>query len=176
MKICSERILLRSLEKADAKAIFAYRSLPEVAKYQYWEPFTEEQALTFATRYGSADSHKKDNWLAWAVIEKENNNFIGDCALKIINDKAEIGCNIAPRHQHRGYAKEVLNMLFDYCFDHLGIEEIFGITDSENTASVKLMESLQMTKLPDFEGNVMCKGRLSIEHQYSIKKSKRNES
>ncbi len=45
--ISSDRILLRTIKESDVGAILSYRSLDEVARYQYWEPFTEDMALTF---------------------------------------------------------------------------------------------------------------------------------
>ena len=166
----NERILLRPVNKTDAESIFSYRSLPEVAKYQYWEPFTKEQALNFVTRHGDADPNKKDDWVALAIINKKNNELIGDCALKISANTTEIGCNIAPGYQHRGFAKETLELLFEFCFKNADTDEIYGITDSENTTSVKLMKSLNMYKIPDFEEKTICKGVLCTEHKYVIRK------
>ena len=167
----SERILLRPFNKADTESILAYRSLPEVARYQYWKPFTKEQTLIFVIQHSDADLNKKGEWLALAIISKKENELIGDCALKISTKTAEIGCNIAPVHQHQGFAKETLELLFDYCFKNTDTDEIYGITDSENTASIKLMKSLNMLKITDFEEKTMCKGRLCTEHKYVIRKT-----
>ncbi len=167
----SGRIFLRSIHEADADAIFAYRSLPEVAKYQYWEPFTKEEIWLFVKEYSipKFDVHLK--WNALAVILKEGHQLIGDCSLKLVDNQVEIGCIIAPKYQHQGFANEALGLLIDYCFANMDIDEVYGITDSENRASIRLMESLHMVKSPDFEEKVVCKGLLSVEYKYAIKKS-----
>lgn len=171
--ISSERVLLRSIQETDLEAIYSYRSLKEVARYQYWEPFTKEQTADFIEKNKNADFNKKEKWIGLAIINKENDKLIGDCSISVDKDKAEIGCNTSPEYQHKGFAKEVLSLLFDYYFNTIGIDEIFGITDSENTASIRLMESMGMIKSPDFEEKLICKGAWCIEHKYSIKRSGR---
>lgn len=168
--ISSERILLRSIQETDLEAIHSYRSLKEVARYQYWEPFTKEQTADFIDKNKNADLDKREEWIGLVIINKENNKLIGDCSVRVSLDKAEIGCNISPKYQHKAFAKEVLSLLFDYYFSTIGVNEIFGITDSENIASIRLMESMGMIKSPDFEEKLICKEAWSIEHKYSVKK------
>ena len=50
-RIESERLYLRPFGHGDAEAVWAYRSLAEVARYQYWEPYTPEDARSFIERY-----------------------------------------------------------------------------------------------------------------------------
>lgn len=168
--ILSGRVLLRPIAVADADAVFSYRSLAEVARYQYWEPFTKEQTLDFVNQNGNPDFGKRGEWIGLAIISKDTEKLIGDCALKIEGDRTEIGCNISPEYQNRGFAKETLELLIDYSFKITGVNEVYGITDSENTASVRLMESVGMVRTPAFEERIIYKGILSIEHKYSIKR------
>ncbi|PXV68076.1 RimJ/RimL family protein N-acetyltransferase [Dysgonomonas alginatilytica] len=169
--ISSQRILLRSIHETDLEAIYSYRSLEEVARYQYWEPFTKEQTADFIDKNKDSDLDKEGEWIGLAVINKQDNKLIGDCAVCVAECKAEIGFNISPDYQHKGFAKEVLNLLCDYYFNISGINEVFGITDSENTASIRLMESIGMVKSSDFEERLICKGVWSIEYKYVITKS-----
>lgn len=53
-RIESERLYLRPFGHGDAEAVWAYRSLAEVARYQYWEPYTPEDARSFIERYARA--------------------------------------------------------------------------------------------------------------------------
>lgn len=169
--ICSQRILLRVIQKQDTDSIFAYRSLDSVARYQYWEPFTKEKTIDFVNKCSNTDINTKGEWIGLAIIDREYDTLAGDCSLKINDTVAEIGCNISPQYQHKGIAKETLGLIIDYCFTKIGVDKVFGITDSQNTASIKLMESLNMDKVSDFEERLICKGRLSIEHKYMIDKN-----
>lgn len=168
--INSDRIQLRSIINEDTDAIFLYRSLREIAKFQYWEPYTKDQALDFVNQNSYADFNKEGNWIGLAIINIDSDELIGDCSVKVFESTVEIGCNISPKYQNKGYAKEVLSLIIDHYFKRENINEVFGITDSENLASIKLMESLHMTKSPDFEEKVKCKGNWCLEHKYSLTK------
>jgi len=168
--IYSGRIVIRNIRETDTEAIFQYRSLPEVAKYQYWEPFTKEQVIDFVKRCSHPDFEKEGQWIGLAI--EHENKVIGDCAFCIANNTVEIGCNISPQYQNKGFAKEALSFLIDYCFNKMKVREITGITDSKNDASIKLMELLGMIKVPGFENNIICKGEDCIEHKYSLLRNK----
>lgn len=170
--LSSDRIFLRSFQETDADAIFAYRSLEDIAKYQYWEPYNYEDTLNFIKNNLNSDLSNKETWVGLAIIDKSYQKLIGDCAIRINKNDAEIGCNISPEYQKFRYAKEALSLLIDYCFKNNAIDEIFGITDSGNTASIRLMQSMQMVKSDEFEEQIVCKGCISIEHKYFIKRSR----
>ena len=165
IKLYSDRILIRDIQESDIEAIHSYRSLDTIARFQYWEPYTKEQTRRFVKQCENPDLSKRDEWLGFAIIYKKNNEFIGDCALKIGADWAEIGCNISPKYQQKGFASEVLKILISYCFDTIGLDEVYGITDSKNEASIKLMESVGMTRSAEFKEKLICKGVESIEHK-----------
>lgn len=165
----SERIILRSIRENDVDAIFSYRSLDTVARYQYWEPYTIERAKEFVDQCKNTYLSQRGEWIGLAIIHKDSNKLIGDCALKIEGDSAEVGCNISPEFQGQGFAKEVLSTIIEYCFSNIDeVKEVFGITDSLNIASIRLMQSVGMIKVPDFEERIICKGLESIEHKYII--------
>lgn len=166
--LSSERLILRPLTKQDASAVYAYRSLPEIAKYQYWQAFTLPQAVKFVNDNANTPLNKRGGWIGLAVILKENNNFIGDCALKIEGSDAEIGFNISPQYQKQGFAKEVIKMLAEYSFNTANAKKVIAVTDTQNTACVNLLKSAGFTKDLTFEEKLICKGVLSIEHKYFI--------
>lgn len=166
----SDRISIRPIYQTDTDSIYAYRSLEEVARYQYWAPFSKEQTTKFVNQNKKENLNTRGKWIGLAIIYRDNGLLIGDCAIRINDDTAEIGCNISPEYQHKGLAKETIRLLIDYCFRKAEVKEVFGITDRENKASVQLMESLGMVKDSGFQEEIMCKGLLSVEHRYSIKK------
>lgn len=165
--IYSGRLLLRCITETDTDAIFAYRSLPEVARYQYWEPFTIEQTMDFVSKCSRTGLNKDGQWTGLAIEYK--GILIGDCACNISDNTIEIGCNISPEYQGMGIAKEALTLLTRYCLKYFDIKEIIGITDSRNIASIRLMESLGMKKNPDFENHIICKGEECVEYKYFMK-------
>lgn len=169
LPIYSERITLRTIQEADVDDIFSYRSLEEVAKYQYWEPFSKEKTISFAKSCSNAQINKKGEWIGLAIIA--NKKLIGDCSLRFEDYFAEVGCNISPDFQGRGYARDTLKALFLIAFNNLLIDNVIAITDSKNLASIRLMESVGMTKVSDFENKIICKGHACIEYKYSIERT-----
>lgn len=163
----SQRIKLRAILETDTETIYNYRSLPEVAKYQYWEPFTMQQTKDFVSRCCNPDLDEEHQWIGLAIVYQEK--VIGDCAFKISEKIAEIGCNISPEYQGMGLARESLSILIRYFLKNKDVKEIIGITDSRNIPSVRLMQSLGMVKVPDFETLIICKGEDCIEHKYAIR-------
>ena len=47
MKIESERFILRTLRETDLEDFLTYRADENVARYQYWEPYTSGQAVEY---------------------------------------------------------------------------------------------------------------------------------
>lgn len=165
----SERLLLRPFAESDTDSIHSYRSLECVAKYQYWHPFSKEEVVELIRKNMQQPVGIRGVWSGLAITCKDSSMLIGDCAFKLNDVNAEVGCNISPVYQQKGYAREALAILCTYIFkDISGVSEIYAITDAENIASAKLLESIGMTKTRDHEEVVLCKGRLSVEHKYSI--------
>lgn len=157
---------------SDIDAIFSYRSLEEVALYQYWYPYTKEQTAAFINQNKDSDLNILDKWNGFAIISKTDNTLIGDCAIRITNETAEIGCNISPIYQGKGFAKEALQLLIDASCNKHNIHAIYAIIDSNNFASKRLLESLGMIRLVDFEEESICKNLICIEHKYFLKKER----
>ena len=128
-RIESERLYLRPFGHGDAEAVWAYRSLAEVARYQYWEPYTPEDARSFIERYAGQVPGENQTWTGLAVVLKATGTVIGDCAFYLDGDRAEVGCNISPAYQRRGLAREALQTLVAYCAEVYKVALIRGITD-----------------------------------------------
>ena len=157
-RIESERLYLRPFGHGDAEAVWAYRSLAEVARYQYWEPYTPEDARSFIERYAGQVPGEDQTWTGLAVVLKATGTVIGDCAFYLDGDRAEIGCNISPAYQRRGLAREALQTLVAYCAEVYKVALIRGITDSRKLSSIRLQESLGMVRDRTFENRIQCKG------------------
>lgn len=165
-RIESERLYLRPFGHGDAEAVWAYRSLAEVARYQYWEPYTPEDARSFIERYAGQVPGENQTWTGLAVVLKATGTVIGDCAFYLDGDRAEIGCNISPAYQRRGLAREALQTLVAYCAEVYKVALIRGITDSRNLSSIRLQESLGMVRDRTFENRIQCKGETCTEYRF----------
>src|SRR5262245_53434918 len=105
--LVTPRLLLRRLEDGDAEALFSYRSLPEVAKYQGWDSFDMADAARLIASQAERQPGVPGTWLQLAIVDRESNRIAGDCGLHFIIDDPrlmEIGITLAPAFQHRGCA------------------------------------------------------------------------
>ena len=64
-----------------------------------------------------------------------------------LNKRAGVGILIyEPESRRRGFAREALNLLIPYCFDHLGLHQLFANVGAQNQASIQLFEALGFIK------------------------------
>jgi ribosomal-protein-alanine N-acetyltransferase len=156
----TERLVLREVLPTDAVGMFELDSNPLVHTYVGAKPVqtieqSQEVIRNLRTQYA-------ENGVArWAVIEKENNCFIGWAGLKYyrkeingFNNFYDLGYRLIPKYWGKGYATEAGIASLNYGFEKLQLEEIYAMADSANTASVKVLQKcgMQYTGSFDFDG------------------------
>lgn len=170
-KLDTGRTILRAIEEADLEDFLYYRSNADVARYQYWETFSRDQALEYIKKYGHSEPGIPGEWFQLGIVDKETNRLIGDCSIKLdsLDPRiAEVGCSISCDYQKKGIAREALESLFDYAFRELKVHRISAITDCENAACIKLLERLKMRREGHYVKNVWFKGGWGSEYSYAI--------
>lgn len=115
-------------------------SQEETAKYMLWLPTKNiEEAKD---RMIKTIEYQKDK-IAYLVYEKESGQAIGFAGMKEIENKVyeDSGIGIGSKFVGRGYGKQILMSLVEYCFEDLGAIRIVCSCRSENIASKKLQLS-----------------------------------
>ncbi len=168
----TQRLKLRPFQKSDLDSFVAYRSDPEVARYQSWDaPYPVEKAAAFIEDMAQSTPDTHGNWYQFAVELKETGAMIGDCTFHTLledNRQAEIGFSFARRYQGVGYATEAVQRLLDYLFADLALHRVQAICDVENTASARLLERVGMRREAHFVDNSWFKGAWSSEYVYAL--------
>lgn len=156
MKIILEtnRLLLRELNVEDAENFHKLNLNPNVIKYTGNSAFENiEKAKEFLENY---QDYKLNGYGRWAVIYKENNEFIGWCGLKFdeIDNETDIGFRFFEKVWNKGYATESAKACLNYGFEKLNLKRIVGRAMKENIGSIKVLEKigLEYEKDTDFEG------------------------
>ena len=154
------RLLIRPFTAGDASLIQALNSEPAVLQY-IPEPVidSEEKALEILTTIILPQYHRKLG--RWAVVVKDNNQFIGWCGLKWLEPSGEIdlGYRYLPAAWGKGYATEAAARLLTYGFEQLGLPKIIAHAHRENVASQKVLEKIGMTLVGEgMEDGVPLKG------------------
>jgi RimJ/RimL family protein N-acetyltransferase len=134
--------LLRRVLPSDLPAFQAYRAIPELGRYQAWSPMSETEALAFLNEMHTAHLFTPGKWLQLGIVEPGTERLIGDIGLFLAADErtAEIGFTLEPPAQGRGIATAAVRAALQLLFAATAVQHVLGITDSRNTASVRLLK------------------------------------
>ena len=168
----TERLVLRGFRHEDLGTFTAYRSDPEVARYQSWDaPYPRERAAEFLREMRCSIPGLPGEWHQVAIERKSDGELLGDCAFCVLAEdsrQAEIGFTLARAHQGQGYAAEAVARLLDHLFDDFRLHRVRAICDVENVPSARLMERLGLRREACMVGSLHMKGRWSSEYWYAI--------
>lgn len=168
----TSRLQLRPLQESELAAFAAYRSDPEVARYQSWSaPYSLEQARVFLKDMNRAQPGTPGHWFQLAIERQTQPGLIGDCAFQVLQDderQAQIGYTLARPFQKQGYAAEAVRALLDFLFSEYGLHRITAVCDALNVPSARLLERIGMRREGQFLENVWFKGAWGDEYSYAI--------
>lgn len=139
--IKTERLTLNQVELNDAEFILFQRSSPEVTKYIRREPYTKvEQAIAFIEMITQQFTEKQS--YTWALRNPETNEMLGSiCLWNFSEDRktAEIGYDLHPNFQGKGFMNEAMQATINYGFNELNLNQIEAFTSKYNETSKKLL-------------------------------------
>ena len=64
-----------------------------------------------------------NNFWVWAVIEKQQGQFVGTCA--IVGKDHELGYRLLEKHWRKGYGREISDALVEHAFRTMKLEQVF---------------------------------------------------
>ncbi len=138
----TDRLLLRPLTLSDAEAFFRYRSLPEVCRFQSFQPKTRSEIEAFLRENESTPPNTPGSWRQLAICLRDG-TLIGDVGLHTLDEwQLELGYTLAPEHQGKGYATEAVAAVLRQAFAVWNKHRVTASVDPENHASIRLLERL----------------------------------
>jgi len=138
------RLRLRAVRGSDAPALLEIFADPAVARYGSsppWADLAEAERRVARDLQGGADG----SVLALLVERAADARVIGRCVLFHVDRgcrRAEVGYALASSAWGQGYAREAVQALLDYGFEHLDLNRVEADIDPRNTASARLLERL----------------------------------
>jgi RimJ/RimL family protein N-acetyltransferase len=174
IQITTERLIIRNLKLTDVDAFHAYRSNPEVARYQGFDVMTLAESARFIEVQKDKLFGNAGEWVQFGIENKLAKKIIGDCAIKLDPKDtriATIGITISHLEQRKGFAKETLSSILDFLFDLPDFHRVQEIVDAENIASIRLLQSLGFKQEGHFIQNIFFNGKWGSEFQYAMLKS-----
>ncbi len=83
--------------------------------------------------------------------------------------RAALGILIASEEDRKkGYGAEVLSLISNYCFSHLGLHQVYANVSADNPASIKLFEKGNFEKVGVKKDWVLIKGKFKDEVLYQL--------
>jgi ribosomal-protein-alanine N-acetyltransferase len=154
------RLTLRVLDLDDAKAIFGLRTNKEVNEFiDRKTPRNLSEARAFIDRISTLA--EKSKGIFWVLSSKSSHQLMGTIGLRNFEDEenyAEIGYEIDPIYQQKGFMSEAFKAVLNFGFNELELKTIEAFTHKDNDASIALLEQQKFVLHPDrrdegFENN-----------------------
>jgi aminoglycoside 6'-N-acetyltransferase len=154
-------VRLRALRADDIDDFLAYRSDPEVARYQGLQPMDRE-AAPVALREAMPSPWREGDWAQIGIARAEDDRLSGDIGLlRERPAQVQLGFSLARGAQGRGWAHTAVRTCIDALLVPLGMTRLRGITDARNAASLRLMSRRGF--LQTFSEDVVFRGEACTE-------------
>ena len=160
----SQRLILRRLQQGDVSDIHAYRSMPDVARYQSWSYYLLGDAEDLIKRQAATPFDAPGSWVQLAIVW--DGELIGDCGVHTFRDSpsdCEIGITMHPDHHGQGFAAEAVSCVVSHWFSKLRKRSFRAVVDSRNQPAVRLFEGLGFQRDPQTATKVRFKGEWAVE-------------
>jgi RimJ/RimL family protein N-acetyltransferase len=139
--LTTERLRLRQLTHADADAVMAMGSSPEVLRYLNDPPVdTRDKAIEMIDWLNRL--YQKHDAVQWGITLRGDDHLIGQCGCygwDRANRRVDIGYHLMPSHWGKGYATEAARAAIGWCFDNLDVHRIQADCTDGNIASERVM-------------------------------------
>lgn len=167
----TERLLLRRMEPSDAAVVHAYRSDPEVARFQSWGAALAGEIAASLEAAAASGPGIPGDWFQMAIVLRETGSVVGDCGIRVPEQEprqAEIGITLAPAFQGRGLATESLEAILGWLLGDLGKHRVFASVDPRNGASIALMQRVGMRQEAHLVESLWFKGAWADDLIFAI--------
>ena len=168
----TERLVLRPFRESDLDAVLAMQSSPEVARYLYWGPRTEAEALeALGKKIAARAIHADGDALSLAGVLKTTGALVADVVLWLASEQhrlGEIGYIVPPEHRGRGYATEATSPLLHIAFKDLGLHRVIGRVEARNVGSARVLEKAGYCLEGTLRQSVIKNGHVLDQWMYAI--------
>lgn len=151
----TERLLIRPfLVAADTEPMAAVYGDPEVMRFIPGGALTDVAAVR-ATLETHAGTQERLGFSAWAVVERQTGDVIGDAGFGILEQTGdvELGYTLARAYWGRGYATEAAGACLEAGLAHIAAARIVAVVDEANEASLRVAERIGMTRIGTIEAH-----------------------
>ena len=153
--ISTQRLWLRELTLEDLPYLFSIISDEDTMSY-YPRPFTYDESKAWIEK--SIRSYKENGYGLWALIDREEEIFIGQSGISDQNIDGEtlpeIGYQLHKKYWNRGLATESALASLDYGFKVLKLPELYIHTHVNNIPARRVAQKIGMRYWKEFHKSV----------------------
>lgn len=165
----SERLKYRIMKISDIPDIFEYSSNSECTKYVLFDKHKSfnDTAKFVANVY---DENNTGTYMCWAVEHREDKKVIGtiDLILSERYNEIEIGYIFNKNYWRKGYGRESVKTIVDYCKNCLGLKSLLGVAFEVNEGSRKLLEStgfVEFERIENYHNKILLKSKNGVAYR-----------
>ena len=168
--LISERLRIEPIQSAHAQLVFPSLQDPAIYTYLPDDPPTEE---TLQQRYDYWEKGRSPDgtelWLNWVVFLRDSMTPVGTLQATVPQGKpGGFAYVVFPSFWRQGYAREMATCVITHLFEAHCMPSLFAEIDTRNTGSIRLVESLGLTRIATTQGADFFKGASSDEYTYSV--------
>lgn len=151
----TKRLIIRTITEDDTQGIFELDADPQVHQYLGKKPIKSMEEATAIVQY-IRNQYKNYGIGRWAVIDKENNEFIGWSGLKYETQVRsnfnyyDLGYRLKKKYWGKGIATETALLSLSYGFEKMNLSEIYAGADIDNIASNKVLQKVGLKFIETF--------------------------
>lgn len=140
----TERLYLREWVPDDWLRFRPLATDPRVLRYiGDGKPWPDEQIKARIVNW--IEVGRQRGWILWPVIHREDAALIGFCGFwDGFQPDVEIGWRLLPEYWGRGLATEAAAAVMEYGFRRWGFPRLISVAQTENKASIRIMQKLGM--------------------------------
>ncbi len=165
-----EKVYLRALEPEDLDFIFEVENTEE-----FWEiSATKVPYSRYLIKKYLQNSHRdiyevKQLRLMICSNDHDPVGLIDIFDLEPKDRRAALGILIVDEsNRGKGYGAEVLSLIADYCFSHLGIHQLYAGVTADNKSSINLFEKNNFRKVGVKKDWILVNGKFKDEILYQL--------
>jgi ribosomal-protein-alanine N-acetyltransferase len=153
--ITTDRLVLRRPTLSDAADIYAYAHDPEVTRYMVWPTHVDiSESIAFLETCGPRWDAGEE--YCWVITVKPEERAVGMIGCRLRDYTADFGYVLNRLSWGQGYATEAAQAVVTWTRSLSGIYRIWATCDTENTASVRVLEKIGLSGEGRLRRSTIC--------------------
>ncbi|MBQ6888114.1 MAG: GNAT family N-acetyltransferase [Lachnospiraceae bacterium] len=167
-KMSGKRIFLSPMSEEDAEIYTVWMNDREITDN------LGSSTMVFSEEAERGWIEENSGEYQFAIIERESGEIIGNCGIQAVThtfQRAELGLFIGKEEKrNKGYGKEVLSLLLEYCFDTLNLHNVMLKVFSFNEQAIHTYNRVGFKEIGRRREAYYAKGRFWDEVYMDILK------